>query len=340
MKGIDISSYQGCNIDFNAVKNSGVDIVIIKATESTEYLNMYFDYQVQGVINAGIKFGFYHFFQGNGIAEADYFCNAIEPYKDIMDVKPVIDVEIPLCDINNQTLLFINRVKERLGLDCLIYSGAYFAGDNLTDPELTKYGFWVAHYDTDTPAMKGIWKDYVGHQYTDSGIVDGITGGVDSNIFTDDILINKPKQLKENKNYLIGGIYNMAGKINMRAKYKENGIDVWTRWYDMDKEACIPYKNIVGIEIYTDLPLKWGVCMNGKYVNIEGSGIIEGTEIYGFQAYLTDKSEKTYYWVSSPGDVEGYEWWCNNCKSENVPAVCVNTGGCSPLNAIKLRTGK
>ena len=80
--------------------------------------------------------------------------------------------------------------------------------------------------------------------------------------------------------------------------------------------------------------------MNGKYVNIEGSGIIEGTEIYGFQAYLTDLSAKTYYWVSSPGDEAGYEWWCNNCKSENVPAVCVNTGGCSPLNAIKLKTGK
>ena len=144
----------------------------------------------------------------------------------------------------------------------------------------------------------------------------------------------------EEKKELIGGIYNMAGKINMRAKYKENGVDVWTRWYNMDEESCIPYKNITGIEVYTELPLKWGVSINGKYTSIEGSGIIEGTEIYGFQAYLTDLSAKTYYWVSSPGDEAGYEWWCNNCKSENVPAVCVNTGGCSPLNAIKLRTGK
>ena len=131
----------------------------------------------------------------------------------------------------------------------------------------------------------------------------------------------------------------MPGKINMRAKYRENGVDVWTRWYDMDKETCDPYKNITGIEIYTELPLKWGVCMNQKYINVEGSGIIEGAEVYGFQAYLTDQSKKTYYWVSSPGDVEGYEWWANNCKTENIPAVCENTGGCSPLNAIKLRLG-
>ena len=131
----------------------------------------------------------------------------------------------------------------------------------------------------------------------------------------------------------------MTGSINMRAKYRENGVDVWTRWYNMDTETCDPYKNIIGIEIYTELPLRWGVCMNQEYINVEGSGIIEGAEVYGFQAYLTDLSRKTYYWVSSPGDEAGYEWWCNHCQTENVPAVCVNTGGCSPLNAIKLRLG-
>lgn len=143
---------------------------------------------------------------------------------------------------------------------------------------------------------------------------------------------------KENEK-LIGGIYKMTGSINMRAKYKENGVDVWTRWYNMDVESCTPYKNIVGVEIYTELPLKWGVCMNQKYINVEGSGIIEGAEVYGFQAYLTDLSKKTYYWVSSVGDKADYEWWCNHCQKENVPAVCANSGGTTPINAIKLRIG-
>lgn len=144
---------------------------------------------------------------------------------------------------------------------------------------------------------------------------------------------------ENNDEKLIGGIYKMSGSINMRAQYEVNGCKVWTRWYNMDKETCDPYKNITGIEIYTELPLKWGVCMNQKYINIEGSGIIEGFPIFAFQAYLTDKSKRTYYWVSSPGDTQGYEWWCNNCKTENVPAVCENSKGTTPLNAIKLRTG-
>ena len=119
-KGIDISSYQGNDIDFNKVKNDGIQICIMKATESTEYLNMYFHNQAEGILSAGLNLGFYHFFRGNGVAEADYFCNAIEPYKDKMTIKPVIDVEVSIIDINNQVLAFINRVKERLGIDCML----------------------------------------------------------------------------------------------------------------------------------------------------------------------------------------------------------------------------
>ena len=194
MKGIDISSYQGNNINFNAVKADGIEAVIVKATESINYTNMYFDSHTQGVINAGLKLGFYHFFRGQGIVEADYFCDTIAPYKDKMAIKPVIDVEVPLADINNQVLAFINRVKERLGIDCIIYSGAYFAGDNLTDTRLLDYGLWVAHYDVSIPALSGIWKDYIGHQYSSTAIVNGISGGVDINVFKDEILINKFKE--------------------------------------------------------------------------------------------------------------------------------------------------
>ena len=225
-----------------------------------------------------------------------------------------------------------------MGLDCIIYSGAYFLGDNLTDYRLKQSPVWIAHYGVDYPSVKGIWTDdnVVGHQYSEQGYVNGI-GNCDVNRFNEKIYIEK-KIEKENEK-LIGGIYKMTGSINMRAKYRVNGVDVWTRWYNMDTETCIPYKNITGIEIYTELPLKWGVCMNGKYVNVEGSGVIEGAEVYGFQAYLTDHSKKTYYWVSSTGDVAGYEWWANNCKSENVPAVCENSKGTTPINAIKLRLG-
>ena len=191
-KGIDISSYQGYDIDFSAVRNSGVEICIVKATESTTYTNMYFDNHASGALNAGLNVGFYHFFRGQGIAEADYFCSVINKYKDRMTIKPVIDVEVSMADINNQVLLFINRVKQVLGLDCVIYSGAYFAGDNLIDINLLNYGLWVAHYYVSTPTLRGIWTGFVGHQYSDQGIIPGINGYVDLNNFYDGMFIGTP----------------------------------------------------------------------------------------------------------------------------------------------------
>ena len=191
-KGIDISSYQGYDIDFSAVRNSGVEICIVKATESTTYTNMYFDNHASGALNAGLNVGFYHFFRGQGIAEADYFCSVINKYKDRMTIKPVIDVEVSMADINNQVLLFINRVKQVLGLDCVIYSGAYFAGDNLIDINLLNYGLWVAHYYVSTPTLRGIWTGFVGHQYSDQGIIPGINAYVDLNTFYDGMFIGNP----------------------------------------------------------------------------------------------------------------------------------------------------
>ena len=194
MFGIDIASYQGNNINFAAVKNAGVEICIIKATESTNFINRYFQNQADGSLNAGIKTGFYHFFRGQGIAEADFFCSVIAPYKDRMTVRPVIDVEAEVPDINNQVLAFIGRVKEKLGIDCMIYSGAYFAGDNLTDRRLLAYPIWIAHYGVSNPSLRGIWGQgtLAGHQYSESGSIAGIyDNAVDLNNFNDSCLIAK-----------------------------------------------------------------------------------------------------------------------------------------------------
>ena len=47
-KGIDISSYQGYNIDFSAVRNSGIEICIVKANVSSMFKNMDFDFYAYG----------------------------------------------------------------------------------------------------------------------------------------------------------------------------------------------------------------------------------------------------------------------------------------------------
>ena len=41
-QGIDVSSWQG-NIDFASVKNSGIEIVYIKSSEGSTYIDPYFE---------------------------------------------------------------------------------------------------------------------------------------------------------------------------------------------------------------------------------------------------------------------------------------------------------
>ena len=77
MKGIDISSYQE-NVDFKKVKNNGIEIVYIKATEGLTYDNPLLKSQYNGAKSAGLKIGFYHLLRANDpTLEAKHFLSVI-----------------------------------------------------------------------------------------------------------------------------------------------------------------------------------------------------------------------------------------------------------------------
>ena len=92
MKGIDVSNHNG-NIDFKAVKSDGIDLVYIKATEGTTYIDAYLSANYNGALNAGLKIGFYHFLVGTSAPEtqAENFYNNIKDKQN--DLKPCLDVE-------------------------------------------------------------------------------------------------------------------------------------------------------------------------------------------------------------------------------------------------------
>ncbi|WP_431732283.1 GH25 family lysozyme [Clostridium botulinum] len=57
LKGIDISMHNG-SINFGAVKSSGCNIVIIKATEGVQYVDPYLNQHYNGAKAAGLNIGF------------------------------------------------------------------------------------------------------------------------------------------------------------------------------------------------------------------------------------------------------------------------------------------
>lgn len=68
MKVIDISAWQE-NIDWEAVKNAGIEGVIIKLGEGTNLDEMFFEH-VNDAVNNGLKYGLYYYGHAKDVAEA------------------------------------------------------------------------------------------------------------------------------------------------------------------------------------------------------------------------------------------------------------------------------
>lgn len=205
MKGIDISSNNG-PIDFKRVKAGGVEIVYIKATEGTNYINSLLAIQYQGAKSAGLKIGFYHFMSHeNATIQANFFLKAIKDFK--ADCKYVIDIEQDkraiwsTSDASRATREFANFLISQ-GKEPCIYTGDYFYRDNLSDT-VKDLPLWVANYGTNILA-----KNYVGLQYTEAGRLEGVNGNVDLDNFSIGILLKpviKVEEVKKVKHLVVIG---------------------------------------------------------------------------------------------------------------------------------------
>ena len=68
-QGIDVSNWQR-NIDFNAVKNSGIYVVYIKSSEGKSFIDPYFEINYNNARANGLKVGFYHYVTARNIEQA------------------------------------------------------------------------------------------------------------------------------------------------------------------------------------------------------------------------------------------------------------------------------
>lgn len=59
-QGIDVSDWQGY-IDYRQVRESGIEVVYIKASQGSNIKDPYFDINYENAKANGLKVGFYHF---------------------------------------------------------------------------------------------------------------------------------------------------------------------------------------------------------------------------------------------------------------------------------------
>lgn len=200
-QGIDVSSWQG-NIDFHAVKQSGIDLVYIKSSEGQSYIDPYFEANYQNAKANGLKVGFYHYVTARTVEQArlqaNFFARVVSGKK--ADCKLAMDFEsfgsLSISQINEISKVFLETLENTTKSEAVIYSNSYSAR-TIFSRELIKYPLWVANYGVSTPGSNGKWETWVGWQYTSTGRVSGISGYVDRNQFTDGILLSSTDPIPE-----------------------------------------------------------------------------------------------------------------------------------------------
>ena len=189
--GIDVSKWNG-DVDWVKVRQSGVSFVFIKATEGKDRIDSRFDEYWREAGAAGLPHAPYHFYYFCSTADeqADWFIRNVP--KASVRLPPVLDVEwnpsSPTCKlrpdkatVKAEMKRFMDRLEAHYGKRPIIYTSVDFHRDNL-EGAFQDYHFWVRavaqHPEEIYPDRR--WAFW---QYTSTGVIPGIKGETDINVF-------------------------------------------------------------------------------------------------------------------------------------------------------------
>lgn len=191
--GIDVSKWNG-EIDWDKVKNAGVEFAIIRAgyrgsVTGSLVEDPYFRTNMKGAAASGIPVGVYFFTQAvnevEAVEEASAVLNLVREYN--LEYPIFIDTEgaggngrADNLDAETRTLICeafcrtIENAEYRGG----VYASRNWYNNSLETDRLENYYIWLAEYRS-TPLYQGYYQMW---QHTSKGKVDGILGNVDMNI--------------------------------------------------------------------------------------------------------------------------------------------------------------
>lgn len=198
--GIDISYHNG-DINFNKVKNDGVDFAIIRigfrgyAKSGSLNADTKYKEYIKNAKKVGIKVGVYFYSQAiskpEAIAEAEFVLNLLN--EEELDLPIFWDIEfaggsgtsgrlykakLTKSEMTENALAFCNTIRSA-GYESGVYANKSFLTCNMYPNKILKndYQIWLAHYtkSTDYTGDYNIW------QYAEKGSVKGISGNVDIN---------------------------------------------------------------------------------------------------------------------------------------------------------------
>lgn len=191
--GIDISKYQG-NVDFNKVKQSGIDFVILRSTTEHGNPDPKFEQYWNGAKSVGLNVtGVYKYSYAKNVAEAQIEAEKVIKLLNGRRCEIWLDMEdksqIPLGKEKIAAIItaFLTTCVNK-GYDVGIYCNLVWYNNYIKEDIKKICRFWIAHppkKENDDGLLHANLKPNVGEvmwQYSSKGKVNGINGNVDMDI--------------------------------------------------------------------------------------------------------------------------------------------------------------
>lgn len=206
--GIDVSLYQG-NIDFNDVKDSGIDFVIIRAMHRNFTVDAKFEQNYKRATACGLQVGVYmpSFAMSylDAIYDADHLLKLLNgrhlDFPIYYDMEASSQIRLGKKNLAAIARAFIREIKNNSLYNAGVYLGAKWVREDIIDLEDLELDtpYWLAKYplnDNSYPANKRPYNQVYGNywmwQYTSKGRVNGIGGDVDMDVLYCKAETNKP----------------------------------------------------------------------------------------------------------------------------------------------------
>lgn len=187
--GVDVSKWQG-EIDWEKVKNAGVEFAMIRMGYQTDYdgdyvIDPYFEANIKGAKEVGLPVGIYFYSYAKNVEQAkeqaEWVIENLKGYK--LDLPVAFDWEswssfngtgMSFYTINKAANTFLGKLEEA-GYQGMLYSSKTYL-EKIWYP--TEYETWLAQYNNKATYQGeySIW------QMSSTGRVDGIKGNVDIDI--------------------------------------------------------------------------------------------------------------------------------------------------------------
>lgn len=183
LKGIDVSAWQE-KVNWQAVKNDGIDFAMIRLGYNTERLDRYYQRNMKEADKVHIPVGVYYYSkattEADAIRDAKFVIENLKGYKVsypvAIDLEDKVQENLSKEELGKIARAFADEVKSA-GYTPMVYANENWYQNYIDWSLLGDVEKWIARYNAiiNPKIERQIW------QCCDTGLIDGVNGNVDIN---------------------------------------------------------------------------------------------------------------------------------------------------------------